>query len=295
MTSALKVTLLCLTAATASAEVPSTIERPSTPNPYIPAVVMLYEQARSEEALAKVEKAVGWRSNEAQDLVWLKLMRGVLMAEQPPEAALQSFRESLAMDVSVQLPVKGSRRLRRLLEQARSTLALSDGSREKKEDLEPDAPVVAQDEAEGVSPRRLGWSMNIRGEVDVLGSGLDLPSAITPVVGIGYTQQSLAGLLGILVQASPGLRTEARFHFGTQSGMRPYVGLGATAFFRELSPQGTSTFFGSVSGRGVLGISVQWTSRLYAFADVAYERFLRRGDLYRSDAVLLSMGVGLFP
>jgi hypothetical protein len=98
-----------------------------------------------------------------------------------------------------------------------------------------------------------------------------------------------------LVQHSPGLRAEARIHPFTLGGMRPYAGLGTTAFFQELTAQGTSTFFGGVSGRGVLGVEVQWTSHLYGFADVAYERFLPRGDLYRAKAVLLSLGVGLFP
>ncbi|WP_044198152.1 hypothetical protein [Hyalangium minutum] len=291
MTSALKIALLCLTAVTASAEEPSKLERPFTPNPYIPAVATLYEQARYEEALAKVEKAVGWRSNEVQELVWLKLMRGVLLAEQSPEAALQSFREALAMDVSVQLPVKGPRRLRRLFAQARGTLALPDGSREDEEELELETPAVAREEAADGSPRQLGWSMNIRGEVDVLGLGVT--TTVTPVVSIGYTQERVGGLLGVVVQSSPGLRAEARFHLSTQGGLRPYAGLGTTAFFHELNAQRTPTFFGGVSGRGVLGVEVQWTSRLYGFADVAYERFLRRKELYRSDSVLFSIGVGL--
>lgn len=162
------------------------------------------------------------------------------------------------------------------------------------EALEPDAPVAARGEA-NVLPNQQGWNMSLRGEVDVLGRGLDLLSAIAPVVGIGYSRARVGGLLGVLVQSSPALRAEARFQLSPPGGLRPYVGLGTTAFFRERNRDGTTTFFGGVSGRGVLGVEAQMTSRLYGFADIAYERFLRRGDLYRADAVLLSMGVGLFP
>jgi hypothetical protein len=162
------------------------------------------------------------------------------------------------------------------------------------EALEPDGPVAARDAA-NILPRQLGWNMSLRGEVDVLGNGLNLLSAVAPVVGIGYSGERLGGLLGVLVQASPGLRAEGRFQLSPPGGLRPYVGLGTTAFFRERTREGAPTFFSSFSGRGVLGVEVQCTSRLYGFADIAYERFLRRGDLYRSDAVLLSMGVGLFP
>ena len=162
------------------------------------------------------------------------------------------------------------------------------------EALEPDAPVAASGEG-SVLPSQQGWNLSLRGEVDVLASERPLLSAVAPVVGIGYSRERVGGLLGILVQSSPALRAEARFHLSPPSGLRPYVGLGATAFFRERNRDGTSTFFGGVSGRGVLGVEAQMTSRLYGFADVAYERFLRHGDLYRANAVLLSMGVGLFP
>lgn len=159
---------------------------------------------------------------------------------------------------------------------------------------ETDAPVAARGE-ECVIPNALGWNVSLRGEVDMLGSGLNQLSAATPVVALGYTRKHVGVLLGVLVQASPGLRAEARFHPSGQGGLRPYLGVGATTFFREQTREGTPTFFGGVSGRGVLGVETRLTSRLYGFADLAYERLLKREELYRANAVLFSVGVGLFP
>jgi outer membrane protein W len=82
--------------------------------------------------------------------------------------------------------------------------------------------------------------------------------------------------------------------------VRPYAGVGATAFFLEktadeVTAEEKTTFFGGVSGRGVLGVDVQWNSRMFVFADVAYERFLNRTERYRTQSLLFSIGVGLFP
>ncbi|WP_047858729.1 hypothetical protein [Archangium gephyra] len=118
---------------------------------------------------------------------------------------------------------------------------------------------------------------------------------MTPGVSLGYTQQQWGGVATVLVQPSPGLRAEGQFHPLTLGWVRPYARLGATAFFVEEDAQGATTFFGGVSGRAALGVDVQFTSRLFAFADVAYEHFLTSGDRYQPRSVLFSLGVGLFP
>jgi hypothetical protein len=204
---------------------------------------------------------------------------------------MESFKEALAMDAEARLPVKGSRRLLKLFEQARSKGGLPANEEVLAAELEPEpgVPVAASSRP----PRRQGLSVAVRGEVDVLGQGLT--SAVTPVVGLGYSQERLGGAVSVLAQSSPGLRAEGLFHPLALGGVRPYVGLGTTAFFRERDAQGATTFLGGVSARGVLGLNMQWTSRLYAFADVAYERFFTGGVHYGSQSVLLSAGVGLFP
>ncbi|MBN1205085.1 MAG: hypothetical protein JXB05_09200 [Myxococcaceae bacterium] len=292
--------LACLMTASAYAEEPSKVEVPPTQNSYITAVATLYEQGKYEEALSKLEKALEWKSNGTQEEIWLKLMRGVLQAELAQGSPLESFKEALALDDQAQLPVTGSRRLRKLFEQARNTAGLPTDAELLAEELGPaPAPVVS------LPPRRQGLSLAVRGEADVLSlaarvgadtQGLDITSALAPAVGVGYTQERLGGVLTLLVQKpSPGLRAEGQFHPYTVGRLRPYAGLGATAFFNEKDAQGASHFLGGVSGRGVVGVDVQLTSRMYVFADVAYEHFFKSEDRYRSQSVLFSVGVSLFP
>lgn len=276
--------LLCLVAPTASAQEAPKIEVPPTQNPYIPVVANLYEHAKYEEALSKLEKALEWQSNGPQEALWLKLMKGVLQVELAQGAALESFKEALALDVNAQLPVNASRRLRKLFEQARNTAGLP-----------TDAELLADEQgtASGPPPRRQGLSFSVRGEVDALGRSLT--KAITPALGLGYTREELGGLAAVLVQPSPGLRVEGQYHPLTLGWVRPYARLGTTAFFREQKTQGGYTFLGGMSGRAALGVDVQWSSRMYGFADVAYERFFTGGERYQSQSVLFSLGVGLFP
>ncbi|WP_157232391.1 OmpW family outer membrane protein [Hyalangium minutum] len=281
--------LACLMAGPAWAEEATNIDVPETENPYIQAVATLYGQSKYEEAFSKLEKAQDWKSNGPQEQLWLKLMQGVLQVELAPEAALQTFKEALAMDEQAQLPVKkGSRRLRKLFEQARNTAGLPADLALEEEPDEADAPVVT-----GPPERRMGLSLSVRGEVDV--PGLGVTRSISSVVGLGYTKERMGGLVGVLVQPTPGLRAEWQYHPINLGWVRPYAGVGATAFFLEENAEGTNTVFGGVSGRGVLGVDVQWNSRMFVFADVAYERFFTGGERYRSEAVLFSIGVGLFP
>jgi hypothetical protein len=114
-------------------------------------------------------------------------------------------------------------------------------------------------------------------------------------MSLGYTREKLGGVLTVLVQPSPGLRAEGQWHPLTLGWVRPYARVGATAFFREMDAHGTLSFLGGVSGRAGLGMDVQWASRLYAFADGAYERFFTGGQRYKSQSVLLSVGMGWFP
>ncbi len=275
--------LTWLVATAAVAEEDAVVQVPATQNSYIPAVAALYEVAKYEEALSKLEKALSWKGNEKQEVLWLKLMQGVLQAELAQGAALASFQEALALDSQAQLPVKASRRLLKLFEQARDTAGLP-----------TDAQILAEElEDSGPPPRRQGWSVGVRGEVDVL--GLSVTNSITPVVGVGYTREKTAGVLTVLVQPSPGLRAEGQYHPLTLGWVRPYVRLGATAFFREQDAQGAHTFFGGASGRAALGVDVQWNASMSAFADVAYEHFLVGGERYRTQSVLFSLGVSLFP
>lgn len=281
--------LACLMAGPAWAEEAANIDVPKTENPYIQAVATLYGQSKYEEAFSKLEKAQDWKSNGPQEQLWLKLMQGVLQVELAPEAALQTFKEALAMDEQAQLPVKkGSRRLRKLFEQARNTAGLPADLALEEEPDETDAPVVR-----GPPERRMGLSTSVRGEVDVLGLGVD--NTFSSVVSLGYTQERLGGALGFVVQKSPGLRAEGLYHPLNLGWVRPYAGVGATAFFLEENAEGTTTAFGGVSGRGVLGVDVQWNSRMFAFADVAFEQFFTGANRYRTQSVVFSMGVGLFP
>lgn len=284
---ALASVLACLAAGLARAEEEPAIDVPATPNAYIQAVASLYAQSKYDEAYSKLEKAQDLKSNGPQEELWLKLMQGVLQVELAPEAALQSFKEALAMDSQAQLPVRnGSRRLRKLFEQARNTAGLpADLALEEEEE---DVPLVT-----GPPERRLGPSVSVRGEVDVL--GLKVNKAISSVVGLGYTQERMGGSVGLLVQTSPGLRLEGRYHPLNLGWVRPYAGVGASAFFLEENAEGKKTFFGGVSGRGVLGVDVQWNSRMFAFADVAYEHFAIGTNRYRTQALLFSIGVGAFP
>ncbi|HEY0092851.1 MAG TPA: hypothetical protein VGB96_00940 [Archangium sp.] len=145
----------------------------------------------------------------------------------------------------------------------------------------------------GPPPRRYGMSVGVRGEVDVLGLGVN--SVVIPAVSLGYTREKLGGALTVLVHSSPGLRAEGQFHPLTLGWVRPYARVGATAFFGERDARGETVFLGGVGGRGSLGVDVQLTPHLSAFVDVAYERFLTGGERYRSNSVLLSAGVSLFP
>jgi tetratricopeptide (TPR) repeat protein len=284
------VALACLVAVTAYAAEPSKVAVPQSENPFLRAVATLYEQGKYEEALSKLEKALESKSNGVQEVLWLKLMKGVLQVELAQGAPLDSFKEALAMDEQAQLPVDGTRRLRKLFEQARNTIGLPADQEILAEELGPEPGAVVE---VGPPPRSQGLSVSVRGEADVL--GFSVTPAFAPVVGVGYTKEKLGGALRVVVQDSPGLRAEGQLHPRTLGWVRPYMGLGATAFFREKDAQGATTLFGGVSGRAVLGVDVQWNARMYAFADVAYEHFLVGAERYRSQSVLFSVGVGVFP
>lgn len=299
--------LVCLAAPAAHAQESSKVVLPTqTHNPYINAVATLYEQGRFPEALSKLEKALDWKSNGPQEVLWLKLMQGVLQAELSQGEALESFKQALALDKDAQLPVQGSRRLRKLFEQARSTLGLPADKELLAKELEQNASAPKAPRAP--PPRRYGWSLGVRGELDVLSPiltsvseteenplGLEFTAALSPGVSLGYTQQKWGGVATLLVQNTPGLRAEGQFHPLTLGWVRPYARLGATAFFAEQDAQGETTFLGGVSGRAALGVDVQFTSHLYAFTDVAFEHFFTGGERYRHQSLLFSMGVGLFP
>jgi hypothetical protein len=266
----------------------SKVEVPATENFYIPAVATLYEQSRHEEALSKLEKALESKSNGPQEVLWLKLMKGVLQAELGQGGALETFKEALVQDSQAQLPVQGSWRLRKLFEQARNTAGLPADEELLAEELEPGL------EPSGPPPRRYGLSVGVRGEVDLL--GLSTTVAAAPAVTVGYTQEQQGGLLTLLVQSSPGLRAEGQLHPFVLGWVRPYAKAGATTFFREKNADGVGyTFLGGVSGRVALGADLQWNSRMYVFADVAYEYFFIGGERYKPQSLVFSLGVGQFP
>lgn len=267
----------------------SKVEVPATLNPYIQAVATLYEQARQEEALSKLEKALEWKSNGPQEVLWLKLMKGVLQAELGQSGTLESFKEALALDPQAQLRVKASWRVRKLFEQARNTAGLPADEELLAEELEPAS------EPSGPPPRRYGLSVGVRGEVDVL--GLNTTASAAPAVSVGYTWEQQGAVLTLLAQPpSPGLRAEGQLHPFILGWVRPYAKVGATAFFHEENAQGDAyTFFGGVSGRVALGVDLQWNSRMFAYADVAYERFLPGESRFKTQSLLFSIGVGLFP
>lgn len=297
--------LVCLAVPAAHAQTPSKVVLPpQTQNSYINAVATLYDQDRFPEALSKLEKALDWKSNGTQEVIWLKLMQGVLQAELSQGEALESFKQALALDKDAQLPVKeASRRLRKLFEQARDTLDLPTDKVLLAQEVEQSA-AVPKAAPVGPPPRRYGLSLGVRGELDVLSLTpaldpevdlRDLPPALAPGVSLGYTQQKWGGVATVLVQNAPGLRLEGQFHPITLGWVRPYARLGTTAFFAEKDAQGETTFLGGVAGRAALGVDVQFTSRMYAFTDVSFEHFFYSGDRYRNQSLLFSVGMGLFP
>jgi tetratricopeptide (TPR) repeat protein len=154
----------CLLADVTYAQDSSSIQVPPTQNPYIRAVATLYQQAKYEEALTRLDKALEWKANEKQEVLWLKLMQGVLQAELAQGAALESFKQALALDAEAQLPVKGSRRLRKLFEQARSTLALSANEALLGQEWEPSPGAPGAAEVPRPPPRRYGlaWAYMAR-------------------------------------------------------------------------------------------------------------------------------------
>ncbi|WNG59065.1 hypothetical protein F0U59_33305 [Archangium gephyra] len=300
---------ICLAIPAAHAQESSRVVLPQTQNFYINAVATLYEQGRFTEALSKLERALEWKSNGPGEVVWLKIMQGVLQAELSQDEALESFKQALALDKDAQLPVQANRRLRKLFEQARDTLGLPADKTLLAQEMEQNAAASKTPRSAAPPPRRYGLNLGVRGEMDVLGNyipstsdsdeNLDetqkLTLALAPGVSLGYTQQKWGGVATVLVQSAPGLRAEGQFHPLTLGWVRPYARLGATAFFAEKDAQGNTVPLGSVGGRAALGVDVQFTSRLSAFADVAYEHFFVTEERYRPQSVLISVGVGLFP
>ncbi|HEX5747530.1 MAG TPA: hypothetical protein VFZ09_14890 [Archangium sp.] len=301
----LSLLLVCLAVPVAHAQESSKVELPpQTQNPYLSAVATLYAQGRFPEALSRLEKALDWESNGPQDVLWLKLMQGVLQAELSQDEALESFKQALALDKDARLPVQANRRLRKLFEQARATLDLPTDKALLAQELAQSVAAPKTPRVSGPPPRRYGWSLGVRGELDVLSVTpaldpdvdlSDLPPALAPGVSLGYIQQKWGGVATVLVQPTPGLRAEGQFHPRPLGWVRPYLRLGTTAFFGEPDTQDAPFLLGGLSARGVLGVDVQFTSRLYAFADVAYEYFLFNGERYRTQSVLFSVGMSLFP
>ncbi|MCP3064821.1 hypothetical protein LXT21_39225 [Myxococcus sp. K38C18041901] len=264
------------------------VKTPPTQNPYVTIVATLYELGRYEEALSKVTRSLEGETRERTDLVFLKLMRGVLLEELGQKGAEASFREALALDDTAQLPVQSSRRVRKLFERARSATAQPLEEEPRPDELDPAA------EPSGPPPRRSGLLVGLRGEVDVL--GLSTTLAVTPAVSLGYTRGQFGAAVTVLTQTSPGLRLEGQAHPFNLGWIRPYARLGTTAFFLEKSTQGDTTrFMGGASGRAVLGLDVQWNEDMSAFVDVAYERFFSGGERFESQSLLLSLGAALFP
>ncbi|AKJ05106.1 hypothetical protein ATI61_102177 [Archangium gephyra] len=161
------------------------------------------------------------------------------------------------------------------------------------QEMEQSADAAEAPQVSDPTPWRQGLGVGVRGEVDVLRLGPT--TELIPAVSVSYTWQKLGGVATVLVQRAPGLRAEGQFHPITLGQVRPYARLGATAFFGEKDAQGAPTFLGSVSGRAALGVDMQLTPHLTVFADMAYEHFLTRNELYRPQSVLFSLGVALFP
>jgi tetratricopeptide (TPR) repeat protein len=274
--------LVSLAAATAAGEAPSQLEVPPTQNPYIPAVATLYDQAKPEEALSKLEKALDWKSNGPQEVLWLKLMQGVLRAELAPGEALESFKEALALDAGAQLPVKASRRVRKLFEQARSTAGMSAGEEILAEELEPEFVTPSATPTLVAVPPAWGQGLTV-----VFNGAVGTNEYyISTSTGLGYTWEALGGaMIGVLALDSLGLRAEGQLHPLTLGRVRPYAGVGATAYSN-----------GRASMQGALGMQVRLTPRMYGFAGVTFEHTLTDEKNTRlSKLRLLSVGLGMFP
>jgi len=92
---------------------------PSELDRYLTAATRLLEATEYEQALRQVEKAQRLATNSA-DEVRVSLLEGVLHGELGrTDKARQAFRAALALELSAQLPVKVSRRLKELFESVR--------------------------------------------------------------------------------------------------------------------------------------------------------------------------------
>lgn len=90
---------------------------------YLTAATRLLEATEYEQALKQLEKAKSL-TRSPQDEVRVHLLEGVVNGELGRlEKAKASFRAGLALDVSAELPVKVSRRLKELFEGARVEMA----------------------------------------------------------------------------------------------------------------------------------------------------------------------------
>lgn len=80
---------------------------PKTANPYIPAVVNLYESMEYEVAIDTLRKAEAWSGgNRKQEIVWLNMMEGVLYAELGDKGrAVAAFKRGLSLEPNAVPPV----------------------------------------------------------------------------------------------------------------------------------------------------------------------------------------------
>lgn len=118
-----------------------------------------------------------------------------------------------------------------------------------------------------------GLMAGIRGDADVLGAGA------IPGITAELSSKRFGGSITILARNLPGVRLEGRYFPFEIGRVRPFVGIGSTAFNT------------GIAARGALGAEVRF-GNLRLFGDVAYERFLNPDPSRLGNAALVGLGMG---
>lgn len=130
------------------------------------------------------------------------------------------------------------------------------------------------------SPSRVSYQKAFGGVVVGLRGEMDVARVSpTPAVQVELSTRRFGAAVTALVQPNFGVRAEGRFYPVELGALRPYLGLGATAFIP------------AVGGRVVAGAAYRFSS-LQLSLDFAYEHFFNPAPGFFGNAVVAGLGVG---
>ncbi len=130
------------------------------------------------------------------------------------------------------------------------------------------------------SPTRVSYQKAFGGVVVGLRGEMDVARVSpTPAVQVELSTRRFGAAVTALVQPNFGVRAEGRFYPVELGALRPYLGLGATAFIP------------AVGGRVVAGAAYRFSS-LQLSLDFAYEHFFNPAPGFFGNAVVAGLGVG---